>query len=56
MSVGRKCKGALRRDEVLPLFSDEEVFKGMVLPKETSTISTEEADPQNAGTTPAGTP
>ena len=37
-------------------FSDEEVFKGMILPKEMSTISTEEANPQNAGTTPAGNP
>ena len=37
-------------------FSDEEVFKGMVPLEEMSTIPTEEADPQSAGTTPAGTP
>ena len=34
-------------------FLDEEVFKGVVPPKETSTIPTEEADPQSAGATPA---
>ena len=37
-------------------FLDEEVFKGMVLPEETSAIPTEEADPQSTRTTPASTP
>ena len=37
-------------------FLDEDVFKGMVLPKEMSAIPTEEADTQSTGTTPAGTP
>ena len=37
-------------------FSDEEVFKGVVPPGEMSTIPTEEANPQSARTTPAGTP
>ena len=37
-------------------FLDEEAFKGMVLPEETSAIPTEEANPQSAETTPAGTP
>ena len=37
-------------------FSDEEVFKGMVLPEEMSTIPTEEANTQTTGTTPARTP
>ena len=37
-------------------FSDEEVFKVMALLEEMSTILTEEANPQSARTTPAGTP
>ena len=37
-------------------FSEEEVFKGMVPPEETSTILTDETDPQSTRTTPAGTP
>ena len=37
-------------------FSCEEVFKGMVLLEEMSAISTEKANPQDAGTTSAGTP
>ena len=37
-------------------FSDEEVFKGVVPPEETSTILTKEANPQSAETTPASTP
>ena len=37
-------------------FLDEEVFKGMVPLEETSATPTEEANPQSAGTTPAGTP
>ena len=37
-------------------FSDEEVFKGMALPEETSAILVEEADPQSAKITPDGTP
>ena len=39
-----------------PSFLDKEVFKGMVLPEETSAIPTEEANPQSARATPAGTP
>ena len=37
-------------------FLDEEVFKGMALPEETSAILIEEANPQSTRTTPAGTP
>ena len=37
-------------------FSDEEVFKGMAIPEETSAKPTEEADPQSASTTPVSTP
>ena len=41
---------------MLPLFLDEEVFKGVVPQEEMAAIPTEEADPQSAGTTPASTP
>ena len=37
-------------------FSNLDAFKGMALPEEKSAIQTEEADPQNARLTPAGTP
>ena len=37
-------------------FSDEDVFKSMALPEETSTIPTEETSPQSTRSTPAGTP
>ena len=37
-------------------FSDEEVFKGVVPPKEMSAILTLEADPQSTMTAPASTP
>ena len=37
-------------------FSDKEVFKGVFPPEETSTIPTEEANPQSTGTTPVSNP
>ena len=37
-------------------FSDEEVFKGMVLPEETSANPTEKVNPHSTATTPADTP
>ena len=37
-------------------FSDEEVFKGLALPEETSAALVEEAIPQRMGTMPASTP
>ena len=36
--------------------SDEDIFKGNALPEETSTIQTEEDDPQDAMSTPISTP
>ena len=37
-------------------FSDEDVFKGIAIPEETSAIQTEEDDPQSAMSTPVSTP
>ena len=37
-------------------FLDEEVFKGVALPEETSAKPTEEADPLSTRTTPVSTP
>ena len=38
------------------IFSNEDVFKGIALPEETSAIQTEEDDPQNAISMPVSTP
>ena len=58
---GRPCQlvgsiRALGRDEMLPVLSDEDVFKDIGLPEETPIPPTKEAAPQSAKSIPASTP